>query len=70
MIRSLKDRLRRTLNVAVAETGSRDRIRACELTVVTLGDGRAQVDSILDRADAFVVADGRVVVGPVHRELF
>lgn len=70
VVRSLKHRLRRAHNVAVAETGLHDRITQCELTVVTVGGGRARVDSLLDRVDAFVVADGRVVVGPVRRELF
>lgn len=70
VVRSLKHRLRRAHNVAVTETGPQDRVDHCELVVVTVGGGRAQVDAVLDRVDTFVVADGRVVVGPVHRELF
>lgn len=70
VVKSLKDRLRGRFNVAVSETGLQEVVGRCELTVVTVGDGRARVDSLLDRVDAFVAAEPRVVVGPVRRELF
>ncbi|MEK9505990.1 DUF503 domain-containing protein [Gaopeijia maritima] len=70
VVKSLKDRLRSRFNVAVSETGLQEAVGRCELTVVTVGDGRARVDSVLDHVDAFVAAEPRVVVGPVRRELF
>lgn len=70
VVKSLKDRLRARFNVAVAETGLQEVVNRCELTVATVGDGRSQVDSTLDRIDSFVASEPRVVVGPVRRELF
>lgn len=70
VIRSLKDRLRGRFNVALAETGLHDVHDRAEIGVVTLGASRALVDTTLDRVDAFVASEPRVVVGPVRRELF
>lgn len=68
VVRSLKDRLRQRFNVSVAETDRHDRADRAVLTVATVADSRARADSLLDRIDAFVDAEPRVVVGPVRRE--
>lgn len=68
-ILSLKERVRGRFNVSVAETGAQDRRDLAELTVAVVAAHRAHADTLLDKIDAFVEADGRVVVGPVRREL-
>lgn len=70
VVRSLKDRIRQRFNVSVAETGAQDRWGSAELTVALVSHDRGQADQLLDRLDAFVEQDGRVVLGPVRRELF
>ena len=70
VIRSLKDRLRRRFNVSVAETGLQDRPDRAEITVATVAGTRALADSLLDRLDAFVESDPRIVVGPVQRDFY
>lgn len=69
VVKSLKDRLRRRFNVSVAETALHDRHDRAELTVAVVADGRGRADGILDKVDAFVAEDPRVVMGPVRREL-
>lgn len=69
VLKSLKDRLRGRFNVALAETGFQDVHDRAEIGVVTLGASRGQVDTTLDRVDAFVASEPRVIVGPVRREL-
>ena len=69
VLRSLKDRLRQRFNVSVAETGFQDRPGRAELTVATVAGTRALADALLDRVDAFVESEPRVVMGPVKREL-
>lgn len=68
VVKSLRERIRNRFNVSVVESGALERIDAAELTVATLGRDRGRVDSILDRVDAFVEADGRAVMAGVHRE--
>jgi uncharacterized protein YlxP (DUF503 family) len=69
VLRSLKDRLRSKYNVAVAETGLQGVHHRAEVTVATVAGTRALADALLDRVDAFVASEPRVVVGPVRREL-
>jgi uncharacterized protein YlxP (DUF503 family) len=70
VVQSLKERLRRRFNLSVAETGLQDVPGSAELTVAVVAASRSQADALLDRADAFVVAEPRVVLGPVRRELY
>lgn len=69
VVLSLKERLRGRFNVSVAETGLQDRPDAARLTVAVVSANRGHADTLLDRVDAFVEADGRAVLGPVRREL-
>ena len=70
VVKSLKDRLRARFNLSVAETGLQDVAGRAELTVAAVAASRALADAVLDRADAFVAAEPRVVLGPVRREIF
>ena len=70
VVKSLKDRLRARFNLSVSETGLQDVVGRAELTVAAVAVSRARADAVLDRADAFVAAEPRVVLGPVRREIF
>lgn len=59
VIRSLKDRLRSKLNVAVAETGSQELWQRAEITVCTVATDRRRAESVLESADKLVVAEAR-----------
>lgn len=69
VILSLKGRIRARFNVSVAETGAQDRLDRAEVTVAVVAAHRGHADTLLDKVDAFVEGDGRVVMGPVRREL-
>mgnify|MGYP001824050229 CR=1 FL=1 len=70
VVKSLKDRLHRRFNVSVAETGLQDTPGRAELTVAVVAGSRSHADALLDRADAFVAAEPRVVLGPVRRDIY
>jgi uncharacterized protein len=59
VVRSVKDRLRATLNLSVAETGSQDLWQRAELTACVVAGDRRQADAILDRADRLVESEAR-----------
>lgn len=69
VISSLKGRIRTRFNVSIAETAMQDRPDRAELTVAVVAAHRGHADTLLDKVDTFVEADGRVVLGPVRREL-
>lgn len=48
VLRSLKDRIRKRFNVAVAEVGYQDMWQRCELAVAALGTEQRQVEHTLD----------------------
>ena len=63
VIRSIKDRLYSQFNVSVAEIGSNDVWQAGELGVVTVGNERRHVESVMQKVMNFVdVADGIRVI--------
>jgi uncharacterized protein len=59
VVRSLKERLRNKLNVAVAETGSQDMWQRAEITACTVATDRRRAESILDSADKMVESEAR-----------
>jgi uncharacterized protein YlxP (DUF503 family) len=67
VVRSLKDRLRNKLNVAVAETGHTDLWQRAEITACAVSNERGHVDSILESADRFMASDPRARVIRANR---
>lgn len=67
VVRSLKERLRNKLNVAVAETGHTDLWQRAEITACAVSNEGGHVDSILDSADRFVGSDPRARVIQARR---
>ncbi len=63
VVKSLKDRLRSKLNLAVAETGHQDLWQRAEITACTVATDRRRAESILDRADRLVESEvaGRII---------
>ena len=67
VVRSLKERMRNRLNVAVAETGHTDLWQRAEITACAVSNESAHVDSILDSADRFVGSDPRARIIQARR---
>lgn len=68
IVRSLKDRLRNTFNVSVAETGHQDTRDRAEITIALVATDGRRADSILDRVDGFVEKDRRAMILSTRRE--
>jgi hypothetical protein len=63
ILQSLKARLRRDLNISVAETGSQDAWQRAEISCAAVGSDRAVVEGILRSADRMVEqAEGARIV--------
>lgn len=54
VLKSLKDRLHRTLNVSVAETNHHDRWQRAEISCCVVAVDRRHADSVLTAADTAV----------------
>ena len=54
VMRSVKDRLMNTYNVAVAEVGSNDKWQIGELGIVTVANETRFVQSVLDKVEDFL----------------
>lgn len=67
VVQSVKERLRRRFNVAVAEVGSLDEHRTAELGIVTVAVDAAGADTTVDAVTGFLDADVRFEM--VEREL-
>lgn len=65
---SLKTRLRRKFNVAVAEVDHYDKWQRCELAIVTTATDRRTADSQCDKVLRFVERDHRVEIVDAHQE--
>lgn len=58
LVKSLKERLRTRFNVSVAETDHHDMWQRAEITACVVATDRRRAESILDRADRLVEAEG------------
>jgi uncharacterized protein len=68
VIRSLKDRIRRSFNVSVAETGHQDTWGRAEFTVALVASDRGAADSLLDGVDRLMEGESRAVIVDTRRE--
>jgi uncharacterized protein YlxP (DUF503 family) len=62
VVRSLKDRLRDRFHLSVAETGQQDVLTRAEISVALVATDRRFAESVLDKADRLVQANGRALV--------
>jgi len=69
VLRSLKDRLRNRLNVAVSESAHHELWQRATLCVVTVSNDSAVVHSVLSKVRNFVERNHRVELLDVHVEL-
>ncbi len=67
VVKSLKERLQHRFRVSVAETRHQDVWTRAELTAAVVATDTARADSILDKMDRFVEADGRGIIVRVDR---
>lgn len=58
VVKSLKERLRNRFNVSVAETAHQDTWQRAEITACVVATDRRHAESVLDRADQLVAAEG------------
>jgi hypothetical protein len=65
---SLKTRLRRKFNVAVAEVDHHDKWQRCELAIVTVAVDRRTADGQCDKVLRFVDHDHRVEIADAQQE--
>jgi uncharacterized protein YlxP (DUF503 family) len=65
---SLKTRLRRRFNVAVAEIGHHEKWQRCELAIVTVAVDRRTADGQCDKVLRFVDLDHRVEIADAQQE--
>jgi len=68
VVRSLKDRLHSRFRLSVAETGLQDVHSRAEVSVALVASDRRVAESVLDKADDLVQANGRAVVVRARRE--
>lgn len=57
LLSSLKARLRRRFNVAVAESGSQELWQKAQLTVVSVGPGRAELARLFRQVEELIEGD-------------
>ncbi len=69
VVKSLKDRLRNRYNIAIAETGSLDSWRKCELGFVSISKDRAYLEGLLSSVIRAIETDIRVVVTDISTEI-
>ena len=60
VLRSLKDKLRRHLNVAVSETDHQDLWQRTTIAIVTVSNDASVVHSVLSHAQSVIQREGRV----------
>jgi uncharacterized protein YlxP (DUF503 family) len=58
VVHSLKDRIRRTFNVAVAEVEDNDKWQSAVLGIVTVSNERVHANEVLSKVVNFVEEDG------------
>lgn len=69
VVKSLKDRLQNRFKVSVAETGHQDLLTRAQVSAAIVTSDRRLADSVLDKMDRFVDADGRALILDTHRFL-
>lgn len=68
VVKSLKDRLHRSFNVSVAETGHHDVWQRAELTACVVSGDRRQAEAVLESADRLVAEEARARIIDSFRE--
>ena len=70
VVRSLKDKLRHSFNVSVAESGRQDVHASAEITIALVASDGRLAESMLDKIDLFVDENADAVVASVRREVY
>ncbi len=69
VIRSLKERIRNTFNVSVAEVDGQDLWQRATLGVAVVAADVARADEVIDKVRSFVADDMRVSIIDAFREI-
>ena len=69
VLRSLKDRIRNTMNVSVAEVGKQDVWQFSELAFVTVAAASDVVQSRISELNSFLRSNPRYVLLNLHTEM-
>jgi len=67
VVKSLKERLQSRFKVSVAETRFQEIWTRAELTAAVVASDAGHADSLLDKLDRFLDADGRALILRVER---
>jgi uncharacterized protein len=67
-VRSLRDRMRHRFNLSVAETDHQDVHDRAQLTAAVVSSDGRLAEAMVDRIDAFVSENGRLVILSFRRE--
>ncbi len=70
LLSSLKARLRRRFNVAVAESGSQDLWQKAQLTVVSVGAGRAELARLFRQVEELIERDYAVEISRLSEQYY
>jgi len=70
VLKSLKDRLRSTFNVALCESGYQDKWQMTELSLVTVAGSVRGADATLQSIVNFLERDARIAVLECEREIY
>jgi len=70
VIRSLRDRLRGTFNVSVAETGFQDVHTRAEITIALVASDGRMAESVLEKTDRFVESHRGAIITRVDRDRY
>lgn len=62
VVRSLRDRLRRSFNVSVSETAFQDVHARAEISVALIAPDRCFADSVLSKIDHVITRESRAVI--------
>ena len=69
VLRSLRDKIRNKFNVSVAETGLQDVHARAELSIALVATDGRFAESVLDKVDQFVEANGEALITSVRRDV-
>ncbi|HOW45110.1 MAG TPA: DUF503 domain-containing protein [Candidatus Aminicenantes bacterium] len=70
LLSSLKARLRRRFNVAVAESGAQDLWQRAQLTVVSVGAGRAELARLFRQVEELIERDYAVEISRLSEQYY
>ncbi|MCU0237002.1 MAG: DUF503 domain-containing protein [Acidobacteria bacterium] len=70
LLSSLKERLKKKFNIAVAESDYQDLWQKAQLTVVTIGPGRAALEGVFQQVEEFIYLNYAVEISRLRVQFY